>query len=170
MTRSVERTTSRRVPVRTRSFSRRLDVRLLVVCGGAVVVGIVATALSVSLGEFPIPLGDVAATLVGAGTRTDGFIIVGLRLPRALVGLGCGMALGVSGLIFQTLVRNPLAAPHVQRPAARRREQRQERVPVPLPVAVVAGPAGPRDPALGLALPGVAQIGRHGRGAYELPP
>lgn len=113
MTRSLERTTSRRVPVRTRSFSRRLDVRLLVVCAAAVVVGIVATALSVSLGEFPIPLGDVAATLVGAGTRTDEFIIVGLRLPRALVGLGCGMALGVSGLIFQTLVRNPLAAPDV---------------------------------------------------------
>ncbi|MFC5141515.1 FecCD family ABC transporter permease [Actinomycetospora rhizophila] len=113
MTRSVERTTSRRVPVRTRSFSRRLDVRLLVVCGGAVVIGIVATALSVSVGEFPIPLRDVAATLVGAGTRTDEFIIVGLRLPRALVGLGCGMALGVSGLIFQTLVRNPLAAPDV---------------------------------------------------------
>jgi iron complex transport system permease protein len=96
-----------RLTVRSRGFSRLLDLRSLAVCAGAVVVGIVAAALSVSLGEFAIPLGDVAATLVGAGTRSDQFIILGLRLPRAIVGLGCGMALGVSGLIFQTLVRNP---------------------------------------------------------------
>jgi iron complex transport system permease protein len=106
-------TRPRRVPVQAPWFSRLLDLRLLAVCAGTLVVGVVAAALSVSLGEFPIPLGDVAATLVGAGTRNDEFIIVGLRLPRALVGLGCGMALGVSGMIFQTLVRNPLAAPDV---------------------------------------------------------
>lgn len=106
-------TLSRRVPVRSRSFSRLLHLRSLAVCLAAVVLGIVAAALSVSVGEFPIPLADVAATLVGQGTRSDEFIIVGLRLPRALVGLGCGMALGVSGLIFQTLVRNPLAAPDI---------------------------------------------------------
>ena len=113
MTRADPRPTSRRVPVRAGGFSRLLDLRLLAVCAGALVVGVVAIALSVSVGEFPIPLGDVAATLVGSGTFSDEFIIVGLRLPRALVGLGCGMALGVSGLIFQTLVRNPLAAPDI---------------------------------------------------------
>ena len=102
-----------RVPLRTVGFSRLLDLRLLAVCAGTLVVGVVALALSVSLGEFPIPLADVAATLVGAGTRSDEFIIVGLRLPRALVGMGCGMALGISGLVFQTLVRNPLAAPDI---------------------------------------------------------
>jgi iron complex transport system permease protein len=113
VTRADPRPAPRRVPVRAGGFSRLLDLRLLAVCAGALLVGVVAIALSVSVGEFPIPLGDVAATLVGSGTLRDEFIIVGLRLPRALVGLGCGMALGVSGLIFQTLVRNPLAAPDI---------------------------------------------------------
>ncbi|MCB0344275.1 MAG: iron ABC transporter permease [Bdellovibrionales bacterium] len=35
-----------------------------------------------------------------------------LRMPRILLAFACGMALGVGGLIFQTMLRNPLATPY----------------------------------------------------------
>jgi iron complex transport system permease protein len=70
-------------------------------------------AVSLAQGEFAIPIGDVVATLVGAGPPGADFIVLELRLPRAIVGALTGAALAVSGLIFQTLVRNPLASPDI---------------------------------------------------------
>lgn len=40
-------------------------------------------------------------------------LVLDLRLPRAMVALGSGMILAVSGLIFQGVLRNPLADPSV---------------------------------------------------------
>lgn len=69
--------------------------------------------LSVGTGEFSIGLGDVVTTLLGGGSRLETFVITGLRLPRALVALVVGLALGVSGAITQSIARNPLASPDV---------------------------------------------------------
>ncbi len=74
---------------------------------------IVLFCLSVSVGEMQIPLRDVAAVLLGGGSAGDQFIVSGLRLPRALVALGAGLALGMSGALIQTVTRNPLASPDV---------------------------------------------------------
>lgn len=40
-------------------------------------------------------------------------IILGLRLPRLLMGLLTGGALALSGVVFQALIRNPLADPFI---------------------------------------------------------
>ena len=45
-----------------------------------------------------------------ATARVD-FIVRDLRLPTATAGLAVGFALGVSGLLFQKLLGNPLASP-----------------------------------------------------------
>ncbi|MFC0531304.1 FecCD family ABC transporter permease [Phytohabitans kaempferiae] len=84
----------------------------------AVTLGLCAVAaalffLALSVGSFPIPLGDVLRTLLGEGSRRDEFIVTGVRLPRVLTGLLAGMAFGLSGAIFQSLVRNPLASPDI---------------------------------------------------------
>jgi iron complex transport system permease protein len=94
-------------------LSLRVDVRLLVVCAALGALGTVAFALSLAWGDFPLPLADVIATLAGGGHQADRFIVIDVRLPRALVAALAGAALAVSGAIFQTLVRNPLAAPDV---------------------------------------------------------
>lgn len=70
-------------------------------------------AISVSLGDFPIPLGDVFPAIFGFGDPSADFIVQTLRLPRALTGLLVGIGFGMSGAIFQTLVRNPLASPDI---------------------------------------------------------
>ncbi|MEV0791479.1 iron chelate uptake ABC transporter family permease subunit [Kribbella sp. NPDC050459] len=69
--------------------------------------------VSLSLGDFKIPVVDVVKTLFGGGDRATEFIVNRLRLPRALTGLLVGTALGLSGAIFQSIARNPLASPDI---------------------------------------------------------
>ncbi|WP_436841463.1 FecCD family ABC transporter permease [Streptomyces parvulus] len=69
--------------------------------------------LSIGVGDFPIELPRVLATIVGRGEQVDEFVILDLRMPRALAGLVVGIALGVSGALTQSIARNPLASPDV---------------------------------------------------------
>ncbi|WP_405792382.1 FecCD family ABC transporter permease [Streptomyces sp. NBC_01506] len=69
--------------------------------------------LSIGVGDFPIGLGRVIATILGRGEQVDQFVIMDLRMPRALAGLVVGIALGVSGAITQSVARNPLASPDI---------------------------------------------------------
>ncbi|MGW4168776.1 FecCD family ABC transporter permease [Streptomyces chartreusis] len=69
--------------------------------------------LSIGIGDFPIGLDQVIATLLGRGEQVDEFVIMDLRMPRALAGLVVGIALGVSGAITQSVARNPLASPDI---------------------------------------------------------
>ena len=48
-----------------------------------------------------------------AADNADGWIFLGLRLPRALLGLCVGAVLGLSGAVLQGYLRNPLADPTV---------------------------------------------------------
>ncbi|MDF5756267.1 iron chelate uptake ABC transporter family permease subunit [Spongiactinospora sp. TRM90649] len=73
----------------------------------------VVFCLSIAVGDFPIGLPQVIATIFGRGERVDEFVIMDLRMPRALAGLVVGVALGVSGAITQSVARNPLASPDV---------------------------------------------------------
>ncbi len=69
--------------------------------------------LSIGVGDFPIGLSRVIATILGGGERVDQFVIMDLRMPRALAGLIVGVALGVSGALTQSIARNPLASPDI---------------------------------------------------------
>ena len=68
-----------------------------------------------SLGSVAIPVGAVADMLLSGspGPSVWRDIVMGFRLPRALNALCSGAALGVAGLLLQTLFRNPLADPFV---------------------------------------------------------
>ncbi|MGW1181932.1 FecCD family ABC transporter permease [Streptomyces drozdowiczii] len=69
--------------------------------------------LSIGVGDFPIGLSRVIATILGRGEQVDEFVIMDLRMPRALAGVVVGVALGVSGAITQSVARNPLASPDI---------------------------------------------------------
>lgn len=62
--------------------------------------------------EFISPI-EVFKHLLGMGTGEHSFVIDTLRLPRMLLSLLVGAALGISGLILQGIVRNPLASPDI---------------------------------------------------------
>lgn len=72
-----------------------------------------ATLLSVMLGSRFIGFDDFLAIQRGTSRGGVDFIVLQNRLPNALTGLLAGMALGVGGALFQSLLRNPLASPDV---------------------------------------------------------
>ena len=77
------------------------------------VASLLAVLLACSLGETPMALGKVLATLFGGGDATSQTIVWSIRLPRALAAWIVGASLGLSGAAMQGLLRNPLAEPGV---------------------------------------------------------
>ena len=78
----------------------------------AVVLAAVVMA-SIAIGAKSIPLGDVIAGLFGDDGSESAAIVRELRVPRTLVGLAVGVALGLAGALMQALTRNPLADPGI---------------------------------------------------------
>ncbi|MFV2100920.1 FecCD family ABC transporter permease [Micromonospora sp. LOL_024] len=68
------------------------------------------TVLSITVGAKPIPLADVWQALTDRDAA-EYAVVRQLRVPRTLLGLLAGTALGVAGAAMQALTRNPLADP-----------------------------------------------------------
>ncbi|MGW1161027.1 FecCD family ABC transporter permease [Streptomyces sp. NPDC002513] len=94
-------------------LSVRLGVRAFTVVVLLLAVALGASVLLIGTGDFAIPAGDVLRTLFGGGDPGQKFIVTELRLPRVLVGLLVGAALGLGGALFQSISRNPLGSPDV---------------------------------------------------------
>jgi iron complex transport system permease protein len=67
--------------------------------------------LSLGIGTRTVPPGDLLAVLTGDGAPDVEALVWGGRLPRTLLGLMVGVALGLAGAVMQALTRNPLADP-----------------------------------------------------------
>ncbi len=84
---------------------------------GLVLMLLLLFAAALLLGDYPLSAGEVLAALLspltGASVPGAGFIVLELRLPRAVTGLFAGTALGLSGVVFQSVLRNPLASPDI---------------------------------------------------------
>lgn len=65
---------------------------------------------NINLGSVTIPISEVFGSLFGT---SENYIIQHFRLPKAITAVLVGSGLGVSGLLMQTLFRNPLAGPFV---------------------------------------------------------
>ena len=92
---------------------RRPARRTLLVYAAALLAIVIAAIAGLALGDYPLTTDEVIGVLTG---RVDGLartVVLDWRLPRVLAAIGFGAALGVSGAIFQTLTRNPLASPDI---------------------------------------------------------
>ncbi|TDE59549.1 iron ABC transporter permease [Nonomuraea mesophila] len=69
-------------------------------------------ALNMRIGDLEMSLADVVTGTFDAGSPGH-FVIMELRLPRALTGALVGAALALSGAIIQSIARNPLASPEI---------------------------------------------------------
>lgn len=67
--------------------------------------------LSLLVGSVHISPAEVWAALMGSSDETVRYIVTESRLPQMCTALLAGAALGVSGLVMQTLLSNPLADP-----------------------------------------------------------
>lgn len=88
-----------------------LRTRPLAVCCGLAGVAFLLFCWGMTIGDYPLGLSGVVSALFGSGDAADLLVVRELRLPRALVGLLAGAAFGLSGAVFQTIMRNPLASP-----------------------------------------------------------
>ncbi|AXB43342.1 FecCD family ABC transporter permease [Amycolatopsis albispora] len=94
-------------PRRRRQRRQRRVLGLVVL----VVLLLALCAASVMFGTRTIPLGEVWTALVRPnGTELD-IIVRSLRVPRTLIGVLAGLALGAAGALMQGHTRNPLADP-----------------------------------------------------------
>ncbi|MFD1095718.1 iron chelate uptake ABC transporter family permease subunit [Salegentibacter chungangensis] len=76
---------------------------------------ILLTFINIGLGSVDIPIKDIIGSVFNleVSKETFRYIVVEYRLPKAITAIITGSGLAVSGLLMQTLFRNPLAGPYV---------------------------------------------------------
>jgi len=104
---------SRLMTVRVGDVLWRLEVRTLVIRSVLVALLIALGVATLMVGTFQLDLSQVLSALTGGGEDNVRKLVVEWRLPRLLFAVLGGIALGVSGAIFQSLTRNPLGSPDV---------------------------------------------------------
>ena len=95
-----------------RSRNLRARRRRIVI---AVLVALIAVVFAVSLmvGNTFYPPGDVLGVILGHDVQGANFTVGRLRLPRTSLALLAGLCFGLGGVVFQTMLRNPLASPDI---------------------------------------------------------
>ncbi|MBG6084275.1 FecCD family ABC transporter permease [Zhihengliuella flava] len=93
--------------------TQRASRRVRRVLAGLIAAVIVLFIARVVLGDPVVYLDQLWLILTGETVPGLSFIVTEHRGPAAVVGALAGAALGLSGTIFQTLLRNPLASPDV---------------------------------------------------------
>ncbi|WP_243228931.1 iron chelate uptake ABC transporter family permease subunit [Microbacterium sp. CIAB417] len=92
-----------------RARHRRHASATIVLAG--LLVALVATALMV--GDTFYTPGEVIRVMLGETVPGASFTVGELRLPRTALAILAGIAFGIAGVSFQTLLRNPLASPDI---------------------------------------------------------
>lgn len=84
---------------------------ILLISIGIVVVGLLLFVMNLCFGSVSIPMKEIGTAIFGGEGSTYRTIVLDYRLPQAITALLAGIGLSVSGLLMQTLFRNPLADP-----------------------------------------------------------
>lgn len=79
---------------------------------GGIAVLVLLVLCSLAIGSRSIPLADTFAALWAFDPHNDLHLVIReSRLPRTIIALVAGMALGAAGAVMQAVTRNPLAEP-----------------------------------------------------------
>jgi len=104
---------SRTAVLRQGRFSVRFRMRTALIGAALGLATAVVAILALCLGDLPLSPVDVVSALLGSQEGIAHLVVFEWRLPRVLGAAVFGAALAVSGAIFQSLTRNPLASPDV---------------------------------------------------------
>ena len=87
--------------------------RLVISCLMLILVSLGVALFSLRSGAVTLDFAQVFNALTGSAPRNITMVVTEWRLPRVMMALLVGAALGISGAIFQSLMRNPLGSPDV---------------------------------------------------------
>ncbi|MNB80095.1 Ferric enterobactin transport system permease protein FepG [compost metagenome] len=87
--------------------------RLVWSCLLLVLVSLGVAIVSLRSGAVTLDFSQVFNALTGSAPRNITLVVTEWRLPRVMMALLVGAALGISGAIFQSLMRNPLGSPDI---------------------------------------------------------
>lgn len=99
--------------LRLGSVSLTVQRRPLIAGIGLLFLVALAAVAALSIGNYPIAPVGIWQALIGRADAISSMIVLDHRLPRILTAIGAGAALGLAGAMFQTMLRNPLAAPDI---------------------------------------------------------
>jgi iron complex transport system permease protein len=88
-------------------------VRIITAMAGLAFIVLLLFMADLFLGSTRLAFSGVLQSLFGNGDPGEEIIVMQFRLPKAVTAVIAGMAMSVSGLLMQTLFRNPLAGPDV---------------------------------------------------------
>ena len=94
-------------------IGKQSRLRLHLALTGMILLMIILFVADLLLGSTHLEARDVLRSLFSHGTPHGEIIVMQFRLPKALTAIIAGAAMSVSGLLMQTLFRNPLAGPDV---------------------------------------------------------
>ncbi|WP_438819860.1 iron chelate uptake ABC transporter family permease subunit, partial [Pseudomonas syringae group genomosp. 3] len=97
--------------LRYRSFSRQFSLAVLVRLSVAVALTVLVALGSLAVGKVNLSPATLMSVFAGHADASLVFIVEQLRMPRLALAALVGAALAVSGLILQSIIRNPLASP-----------------------------------------------------------
>lgn len=98
---------------RWQNISSRIQLRVVWLSLGTIIVITILTGVGLIVGDYPIPASKAIATALWDRNGEYDFIINSLRFPRIVVAILAGMCFASSGLIFQSLINNPLVSPDI---------------------------------------------------------
>ncbi|MFW2365447.1 MAG: FecCD family ABC transporter permease [Desulforhopalus sp.] len=92
-------------------LTRKLTLVLTLLSG----IFILSMFLGLAMGPSPISFSEIIDIVGGGGTEdsTNSTILLKIRLPRILLAALVGATLSLGGMVFQALLRNPLAEPYI---------------------------------------------------------
>ncbi|MFF2369207.1 FecCD family ABC transporter permease [Agromyces sp. NPDC058110] len=94
-------------------MSVRFRLRTMLVCVALALVTVAVAVVALCLGDLPLSVNEVVSAFLGQQSGIVETVVLEWRLPRVIGAVVFGAALAVSGGVFQSLTRNPLASPDI---------------------------------------------------------
>ena len=99
----------------SRSLQPLTPARMVATLGALTLLLGLVSLIAISIGTVKIPPGSIIRGLTGQGflSEVEQIIVLDVRLPRVLLAILVGSGLSIVGVVFQALLRNPLAEPYI---------------------------------------------------------